>query len=135
LAATPRAAHGLGANQQPAQAEEGAAPEEPSVGEVGGQRGTVHQPFSNRPFPNRACGFHRTRLSSGPCMDSQDRSGVTHLTYLYYLLSDPPVSLRLGLLPCGRLSRPLTTTETPFPWGSYPVGNPAFRASLTFRMV
>jgi hypothetical protein len=28
--------------------------------------------------------------------------------------------------PCGRLSRPRTTTEAPLPWGSRPVGNPAF---------
>src|SRR5262249_32311879 len=26
--------------------------------------------------------------------------------------------------PCGRLSRPQTTTRTPWPWGSRPVGHP-----------
>jgi hypothetical protein len=32
---------------------------------VGGQRGTARlQPFSNRPPPNRTCGFYRIRLSS-----------------------------------------------------------------------
>jgi hypothetical protein len=35
-------------------------------------------------------------------------------------------------LPCRRLSRPLTTTETPLPWGSLPLGNLAFRPRLTF---
>src|SRR5262249_30276253 len=35
--------------------------------------------------------------------------------------------------PCGRLSRPLTTTGTPCPWGSRPVGHLAFRALSTFR--
>jgi len=33
--------------------------------------------------------------------------------------------------PGGRLSRPRSTTEAPFPWGSRPLGNPVFRASLT----
>src|SRR5262249_55135174 len=75
------------------------------------------------------------RLSPLLAMDSQDGIGVTHHTYLYDLLSDPSVSLRLGVLPCGRLSRPRTITETPFPWGLRPVGNPAFRAPLTNRVV
>src|SRR5262249_36228416 len=31
--------------------------------------------------------------------------------------------------------RPRTTTEPPSPWGSPPLGDPAFRALLTFRLL
>ena len=34
------------------------------IGRVGSQRVTIFWHFSNFPPPNRACGFHRTRLSS-----------------------------------------------------------------------
>src|SRR4051812_14547057 len=44
--------------------------------------------------------------------------------------------------PCVRLSRtpwwgvtPTTTMGTPSPWGSPPLGDPAFRAGMTFRTV
>lgn len=45
------------------------------------------------------------------------------------------ISLTCPPLPCGRLSRPRTTTGTPSPWGSPPVGDPAFRARTTSRTV
>ena len=37
--------------------------------------------------------------------------------------------------PCGRLSRPRTTTGAPSPWGFPPLGDPAFRVGMTFRTV
>jgi hypothetical protein len=88
---------------------------------------------------NRTGTFQRIRLSSKPFraqfVDVQGEIDVAHLTLLTRP-SDPglPGPLRLGFLPCGRLSRPLTTTGPLLPWGSRPVGNPAFRALLTFRM-
>jgi len=45
------------------------------------------------------------------------------------------ISLTCPPSPCGRLSRPRTTTGTPSPWGSPPVGDPAFRARTTSRTV
>ena len=45
------------------------------------------------------------------------------------------ISLTCPPSPCGRLSRPRTITGTPSPWGSPPVGDPAFRARTTFRTV
>ncbi len=45
------------------------------------------------------------------------------------------ISLTCPPSPCGRLSRPPTTTGTPSPWGSPPVGDPAFRARTTLRTV
>ena len=45
------------------------------------------------------------------------------------------ISLTCPPSPCGRLSRPRTTTGTPSPWGSPPVGDPAFRARTTVRTV
>jgi hypothetical protein len=45
------------------------------------------------------------------------------------------ISLTCPPLPCRRLSRPRTTTGTPSPWGSHPLGDPTFRARTTFRTV
>src|ERR687884_37242 len=98
---------------------------------VGGQRGTgLHRPFSDRPSPNRACTFRRTRLSGGRAVA---QVGTRHLASLPALLPSACCPS-----PCGRLSRPprwavtpTTTTAPPCPWDSRPVGHPAFPRSST----
>ena len=54
-------------------------------------------------------------------IDGQNCFGCRHFGYL----SSCPSST-CGPSPCGRLSRPRTTTATPSPWASRPVGDPVF---------
>jgi hypothetical protein len=91
-------------------------------------------PFSIRPSPNRACDFHRTRLSSGRIL--RKSGGCAPITGGYdYRRTTPPASRLPQSLPfrstcppspCSWLSQPPTTTRAPSPWGSRPTGDPAF---------
>src|SRR5205823_788644 len=65
--------------------------------------------------------------------------GVSHLAYLI-VPSDPVhlcpfASARSTCGPCGWLSHPQTTMGTPSPWGSRPVGDPAFRRRVRSNVV
>ena len=82
---------------------------------------SCQQPFSNRPPPNRTCGFHRIRLSSrsltvwgrfGPSLlvDGQDRVGVLHYatsttSHPTYLHPFALASCRVGGFPARGLLR------------------------------
>src|SRR5918911_1949852 len=101
----------------------------PLAREVGRQRGSCRQDLFRRPLPEPSVqALLHTALQ---CRDDlQHGYGVLHLAYPTVpvdLLT--PVSLR----PVLRLSRipwpvvtPATTTDTPWPWGSRPVGHPEF---------
>jgi hypothetical protein len=113
--------------------------------EVGGQRvAALRWYFSNHPLPNRTgsrVGGRRVTLTgtfpTAPLRTDRDRSRVNQLsssatsTRVRSLsISDPsPLKRHPTCLPspCGGLSPPRTTTETPWPWGSRPLGHPAFR--------
>jgi hypothetical protein len=92
----------------------------------------------SQPPPNRTGYFRIIRLSSFPLHSVRNVSALRITRTSAPLSVGKPASLRRWaafspLCPCRRLSRPLTITEAPLPWGSRPVGNPTLYPCCTYE--